>query len=67
MESGSLISTAARPTGLSLLRYGNLDGRLLYALRKRYRVTPTQARVANVKSRFQVVELVAEFFAAAAP
>jgi DNA-binding CsgD family transcriptional regulator len=47
MESGSLFSTAARPTAVSL-RYGNVDPRLLYALRKRYRLTPTQARVATL-------------------
>ena len=97
MEFGSLFSTASRP-GLALQRYGNVDPRLLYSLRKRYRLTPTQARVAtlladrltnaeiacelrvkpstarrhteavlfrlNVKSRFSVVNQVADFFAA---
>ena len=48
MEFRSLISTSPHPIGVSLLRYGNAEPKVLHSLRKRYRLTPTQARVATL-------------------
>jgi DNA-binding NarL/FixJ family response regulator len=48
MESGSQISTSPRPFSVSQMRYGNVDPHQLHLLRKRYRLTPTQARVATL-------------------
>lgn len=48
MEYGSPISSIARPNGLLLRRFDAVEPQVLHSLRKRYRLTPTQARVATL-------------------
>lgn len=58
---GSHNSTSPRPIPVSLKRYGDADPQLLHVFRKRYRLTPTQARVAMLLAdRLTNAEIAAE-------
>ena len=48
MEFGSQTCKGHVPASLLLLRYGNAAPHVITSLRKRYRLTPTQARVATL-------------------